>query len=383
VRVLIAGGGIAGLLTAIALRRRAIDAAVFESSPPDAAQGSGLLLGANALELLTRLGLYDAVRARGREPTAMGVFSPSGTPVSVVDAGEWQARYGFRSVAVHREALHDVLRAALPDDAVEYGRRVLGFEQTADRVRLRFESGSDADGDVLVGADGLRSAIRERLLGGPKLRYSGQTSYRAIVDHVVDTGPFADKLCEFWGNSGGLRFGFGRIDERRTYFFTTHRVPAGQRDASPEDAHRFLRGAFRSFPEEVRALVDHALSDRLIRTDIHDFAPLRCWHRGRVVLVGDAAHATTPNLGQGACQAIESSYVLARELAQRDVERAFTEYETIRMPRAHYVTRMSWRFGQLVGLRGPLGRFVRFGVMPRLSTDGMYEQTDRIFKLPY
>jgi 2-polyprenyl-6-methoxyphenol hydroxylase-like FAD-dependent oxidoreductase len=266
---------------------------------------------------------------------------------------------------------------------VRYDQRVRGFEQTDARVRLQFESGSDEEGDVLVGADGLRSVIRTALFGPVKLRYSGQTSYRAIVDHVVETEQYADRLCEFWGNSGGLRFGFGRIDDRRTYYFTTHRAPEGGRDETPEAASNRLRQEFRDFPAEIRDLVEHTEPARLIRTDIQDFVPLRHWHRGRVVLVGDAAHATTPNLGQGACQAIESGYVLAQKLAQRDVEQAFIDYESVRMPRARHVTVMSWRFGQLVGMRGPLGRWLRFGLMPRMSSKGTWDQTDKIFKLPY
>lgn len=381
-RVLIAGAGIAGLVTAIALRRRGVEAVVVEDAPEDRAQGSGLLLGANALELLTRLGLYDAVRARGREPAKMGVYSSSGSPLSVVDADRWQARYGFRSLAIHREALHAVLLSALPAGTVRHGCALRSFDSTDDHVRIELESGSESC-DVLVGADGLRSTVRTALFGPTQLRYSGQTSYRAVVDRVESGGDWADQLCEFWGEEGGLRFGCCPIDDRRTYFFTTHRAPQGGRDETPAHAHARLQDAFRGFVPWVRALVDRAIPERLIRTDILDFAPLRSWHRGRIVLVGDAAHATTPNLGQGACQAIESGYVLARELARRDVERAFREYEATRMARARYVTTMSWRFGRMVGMGGALGRLLKFGLMPRLAKRGTSGTTDKIFKLPY
>jgi 2-polyprenyl-6-methoxyphenol hydroxylase-like FAD-dependent oxidoreductase len=382
-RVVIAGGGIAGLTTAIVLTRRGIETSVFESAAADRPQGSGLMVSANALELFTRLGLYDAIRGAGREPQAMGVFSQTGRPVSVVDSRQWQERYGFRSIALHREALHSVLSGALPGEIVQANRRVVGFEQTRDRVAVRFDSGATEEADVLVGADGLHSAVRTALFGERQLRYSGQTSYRAIADHVVEAGPYADVLTEIWGHQGGQRFGFARIDECSTYWFTTRRALVGERDDSPEAAHRRLSAEFERYPDEVRELLRRTEPASLIRTDIQDFAPLARWHDGRVVLVGDAAHATTPNLGQGACQAIESGYVLATELAQRTVQDAFAKYQAVRWSRAELVTRMSWRFGKLVGMGGPLGRWLKFGLMPRLSTQRALRQMDAIFKLPY
>jgi len=121
----------------------------------------------------------------------------------------------------------------------------------------------------------------------------------------------------------------------------------------------------------------------LVRTDIFDFGPLASWHRGRVVLIGDAAHATTPNLGQGANQAIESAFVVAQALANEELSAALTNYERIRMPKAHWVTQQSWRYGQLTNLPGTLGRFVRETVVAGASPASMQKRTDRLFSLGF
>jgi len=142
-----------------------------------------------------------------------------------------------------------------------------------------------------------------------------------------------------------------------------------------------LRADFADFAPSVQIVLRH--TQTLIRTDILDFAPLASWHRGRVVLIGDAAHATTPNLGQGANQAIESAFVVAQALADEELPAALTTYERIRMPKAHWVTRQSWRYGHLTNLPGALGRFVRHTVVARTSRALMQKQTDRLFSLGF
>jgi len=381
--VLIAGGGIAGLTSAIALRQRGISSTVFESVDRGYERGAGLMLGANALEVLDRLQLFDAVRAQGHEARELGAWKINGEPLQLTTGEEWEKRYGRRTIVIHRNALHRVLSGALEADSVKYEKRVAGVVQNAERASLKFEDGSEAEGDVIVGADGLYSTVRQALFGPTKYRYAGETSWRGISDHVIASGPRAQSLAEIWGVQRGHRFGFGPISPRQTYFFATAYTPAGGRDESPEAALRSLRQSFADFVPEVSELLRHTSPERLIRTDIFDFKPRRRWHTGRVVLVGDAAHATTPNLGQGACQAIESAYVLAQELASRAVPDAFVRYERIRMQKAHYVTRMSWRFGKIVDMPGPIGRWLRYSVLPRAPKSSTFKQMDRIYRLNF
>lgn len=381
-RVLIAGGGIAGLTTAIALRQRGIDCAVFEAGAADRDQGAGLMLAPNALETLRRLGLYERVAERGYQPRAMGVTRADGRALQETSAEEWKQRYGFAPVAIHRAALHAVLLEALGDVPLRHDAPVKDFADEGARVRLELGDGSRADGDLLVAADGLRSRVRQRLFGPTRFRYASQTSWRGIARHRI-SGAFSDCLVELWGRGRGVRFGCVPVGDDTTYYFATLHCPAGGSDASFEAARATLRSGFADFPAEVTALIDATEAGQLVRTDIFDFAPLPSWHRGRVVLTGDAAHATTPNLGQGACQAIESAYVLAMTLARDPLEAALLAYEKLRMPKAHFITRSSWRFGQLTNVPGPLGRWLRYSVVPRAPRSSVLKQTDRMFALSF
>src|SRR5206468_4041213 len=150
-------------------------------------------------------------------------------------------------------------------------------------------------------------------------RYSGQTSWRGIAPHRLG-GELADVQAEIWSATRGRRFGFVPVDAQHTYWFATEHTKPGETDQSDAAAIAGLHARLAPFPPAVHALLD--ATKRLVRADIFDFAPLRSWHGGRVVLTGDAAHATTPNLGQGACQAIESAYVLAQAVAKRPLDAA-------------------------------------------------------------
>src|SRR5262245_28508848 len=145
--VVIAGGGIAGLTTAIALRQRGISSTVFESVDRGYEQGAGLMLGANALEVLHRLELFDAVRARGFEARELGAWKIDGQPLQLTSAEDWEKRYGRRTIVIHRNALHGVLLGALDANSVQYRKRALGVVQGADRASLTFHAGTETEGD--------------------------------------------------------------------------------------------------------------------------------------------------------------------------------------------------------------------------------------------
>jgi 2-polyprenyl-6-methoxyphenol hydroxylase-like FAD-dependent oxidoreductase len=381
-QIIIAGAGIGGLTTAIALGQRGFQCALYETGRADRPQGAGLALAPNALEALRRLGLYERVHAVGREPKAMLLMRSDGRILQNHDAAEWRERYGFAPVGITRGALAEVLLAALDRTPVHHETAIASFSDEAEApltVTLAGGAGT-ASGALLVAADGLRSPIRQRLLGPTRFRYAGQTSWRGIADLHV-TGRFADTMVEMWGRQRGLRFGFLPVSERQTYWFATMYAKAGGNDANDAAALEGLRHSLAEFVPEVHALLD--ATTRLIRTDIVDYAPLDSWHKGRVVLTGDAAHATTPNLGQGACQAIESAFVLAQQLSERPLDEALDEFERIRMDKAHWITNASWRFGRLTNVPGPIGRWLRYSLVPRAPRSSVQKQTDRMLKLAF
>jgi 2-polyprenyl-6-methoxyphenol hydroxylase-like FAD-dependent oxidoreductase len=203
-----------------------------------------------------------------------------------------------------------------------------------------------------VGADGLRSVTRRQILGEQAPRYAGETIFRAIAEH--STAPHSR---EVFGE--GRRLGYYNIGRGQTYYWATSPEPKGTVIA-PSERKAYLQRCFAGWPFDVPRLIEATPADKILQNDIFDRDPVSSWHRGRIVLLGDAAHPTTPNMGQGACMAIEDAVVLARSLSQHsELKDAFLAYEEARLSRTKMITKLSkvwghvglWRAGPLSWLR--------------------------------
>lgn len=195
--------------------------------------------------------------------------------------------------------------------------------------------------------------VRRQLLGETPLRYAGYTSWRGVAP-VAGLSP-AHEVVELWGR--GLRFGIVPIAEQETYWFAVANAAAGGTDS---DSRATVLERFASFGEPARALVEASPGARILRTDIYDRKPVSSWSKGRVCLLGDAAHPTTPNLGQGGCMAIEDAVVLAHCLAKGAQHAdAFHEYERKRVAHTTKIVNASWQFGRLAQLEGRVVTWLR------------------------
>ncbi|HEX6276324.1 MAG TPA: FAD-dependent monooxygenase, partial [Polyangiaceae bacterium] len=271
---------------------------------------------------------------------------------------------GAGVVAIHRARLQEVFAKALERTAVVLGKRCVGFDDDASGVTLHFEDGSSERAALLVGADGLHSAVRRVLLGETPLRYAGYTSWRGIASPTP--GVEAGRVAEMWGR--GLRFGYAAVSASEIYWFAVANAPEGARD---DDAHAFVTARFAEFAAPAPALVAATAKERVFRTDIHDRPPVASWSRGRVTLLGDAAHPTTPNLGQGGCMAIEDAVTLAHCLAVESAhEQAFAAYEAKRLAHTSRIVEASYKFGQIAQLDGAVSTAIRNFVM-RLTPPGV------------
>jgi 2-polyprenyl-6-methoxyphenol hydroxylase-like FAD-dependent oxidoreductase len=343
-RVLIVGGGIGGLSLAAMLARRGVEVDLVERAPRFGAVGAGLMLGVNAMRALDDAGCAAEVTRLGHVLDRGLIADARGRVLA--DLSGLGANYGS-SVAIHRARLHEAIASQLDGTRVFMDTSVARLEPSPDGVDAELTDGRTSRYGLVVGADGIRSTVRAMVAPGNEPRYAGYTSWRFVVPYEAEM----PVTTEMWGN--GRRFGVVPIGSGETYCFATANTPAGERD--PDDAVARFRDRFADFggqvPEILRRLDDAA---PLIRTDI-DEVLLDRWVYGRVVLVGDAPHAMTPNLGQGAAMAIEDAYVLSRLLASdRPVDDALAEYERVRAPRVRAIADQARSLGRIGQWSSPI-----------------------------
>lgn len=337
-RAVIVGAGIGGLTAAIALRRIGVEATVYERAAVLGEVGSGITLWPNATRILLALGLEEVVH-RGQRFPGGTVRTPDGRVLSRSETSRIEAQMKAPCIAIHRAELHALLAAAIPSDAIHLGHECVDVHQSGREARVRFSNGRTAAGDLLIGADGIRSAVRRLLFPEVATRYAGYTVWRGVADLATDA------VSETWGR--GARFGIVPLREDRTYWFAVRNARAGM--VEPDEARgEAVKRLFSAWHDPIPRLIAATPPQQILHNDIYDITPFTTWSRGHAVLLGDAAHPTTPNLGQGACMAIESAFVLAEELQKRgDVAGAIAAYEKRRMRRTAKVTSESWRIGRI------------------------------------
>ena len=357
-KAIVIGAGIGGLSAAIALRRAGVEALVFERTRELKELGAGLSLTANATKALNGLGLTDALRGIGIPIGVAEIRAWRGEVLSRIPTWQLDEKMGARSAAVHRADLQGALLRELGDEAVRLGAACRGFEQEGEGVRAFFDDGTEVRADLLVGADGLRSTIRRGLLGDGNPRYAGYTAWRAVVAPEDELVP-ADEAWEVWGR--GVRFICTQIGRGRVYWAVSKNAPEGEHDVSTGAAKDALLELCAGWVEPVEELIAATEKATILRTDIYDRDPVRKrWGKGRVTLLGDAAHPMTPDLGQGACQAIEDALALVECLEEREnIEAALELYEARRTRRTAALVRGSRRVGRIAQLQNPLACCLR------------------------
>lgn len=363
---LIIGGGIGGLATAIALKQIGLTVEVYERVALLREVGAGLSLWANAMKALSYLGLAQAIRALALPETAGGIRTTRGELLMSTTNAQLAAKFGEVSVMVHRAELHDLLRHALGQE-LHLGMECVAVIEEDQGIRVRFRNGAEATGDLVIGADGLHSQVRAGLHGQQPPRYAGYTAWRGVV-------PFDHQRLqpgETWGR--GARFGQIPMQGGRVYWFATLNAPAGQH--SPDGEKAELLRIFGDWHNPIRALIEATPEDAILRNDIQDRPPLKQWGRGRITLLGDAAHPMTPNLGQGACQAVEDAVVLAKQVqATADIPTALRAYEAARIPRTTLIVQQSHRVGAVGQWANPVAVAGRNFLVKHLLARLQYQQ---------
>ena len=356
----IVGGGIGGLAAAVALHQAGIDVVVYERASALREVGAGMMLWPNATRVLREMGLLGSVLAHSGPNTHFLVRASSGKVLMNLALG----RFEVPAVCTRRSDLLGVLLAALPPGCVRLGHQLQGFKQIEGKVRLQFEGGLVKEHHAVIGADGIRSRVRAKLLGASDPIYRGYTVWRGLANYEGNAIPFGCN-SETWG--AGKRFGILNTGHRRFTWYATANVPADQLDAAC-GRKRELQQMFAGWHEPIAEFIEASEESAMLKNVAYDLAPLPRWGLGLVTLLGDAAHSCTPNLGQGGCMALEDALVLAKCVARENcLTTAFRRYESLRMQRTRGIQQRSRLIGRIGQWQHPLfvtGRRVVTSFLP-------------------
>lgn len=348
-RALVVGGGIGGLSAALALRQAGMDVQVFEAAREMRALGAGITLWSNAVSALEQLGLADALQAIGMPATYRMVSTWRGEVLSKIPVDQLAHGRGAAMLICHRPELQSALLHAVGEEHVTLNARCVRYVQNEKEVCAQLEDGREIEGDLLVAADGIHSILRAQLFGARPLRYAGYTAWRGVASLEEKQFP-TGVSSQSWGQ--GRLFGLIPLTQGRMYWFASLTMREGEnKEETGAQSKQRMRDLFQGWHSPIEATIEAADPSTISRAGIYETRPLRHWSIGRVTLLGDAAHAMTPNMGQGACQAIEDAVVLGRCLREEhDISTALRHYEMRRSKRVQRVALLSRRIGWLAQL---------------------------------
>jgi salicylate hydroxylase len=357
-KILIAGAGLGGLAAASCLMKEGHDVEIYEQAPALGEIGAGIQISANAMHVLRALGLEAAIARIGVRPGAY-VFRLHDTGEVIQQfslSDEHEQLHGAPYTQMHRADFHTLLAAKareLKPDVVRLDRKVVGFDEDANGVTLRFADGSSARGDLLIGADGVKSTVRAQIVGQVPATYTGDAAWRVTVpierlpenhlDKVMSVfmGPGGHAVCYYLRGGALLNFvGIVETDE------------VSEESWTEKFPWQRLKADYVGWHPKIQTVLDAADKDQCFRWSLHNRPPIGNWSTARATLLGDSAHATLPYLAQGAVMAIEDGAVLARALNMTSsVPDALQLYQRNRIERTARVVNQSTANRRLFHLR--------------------------------
>jgi salicylate hydroxylase len=361
-RVGIVGGGIGGLALAASLRRHGMEARVFERAKQFAEVGAGIQMTPNAVKVMVALGLYDALRAISFTPQALvgrhwrSAREMFRTPL----AGDCERLYGAPFLHAHRADLHAIFANDLPESAATLGVACTGIEQRQAVAVAHFDDGSAFEADVIVGADGIHSAVRKSLFGDQPPRFTGNMCWRATVPFATQPLDYVSPDSSFWLGPHGHVVTYYVQGGRAVNIVAVAETAAWVEESwNVRSTREELLAGFAGWHPHLIRLFSQA--DTVFKWGLFDRDPMPAWSVGQATLLGDAAHPMLPFLSQGAAMAIEDGYVLAASLHAhgRDVTAGLRQYEALRRPRTARVQLESRERGRTYHLASPLALLKR------------------------
>jgi 2-polyprenyl-6-methoxyphenol hydroxylase-like FAD-dependent oxidoreductase len=370
-KIAIIGGGLTGLTTALFLTRTGFECTVYERAPQLNEIGAGIWMQPNAMQIIKDLGLEEKIIISGCRLDRIDIGRPDLTPVKDIKSKIVKDEFGNQTVAIHRGRLQQILYEEFSKvGKIELGMPYKNHENLQDRILVEFEAKS-IEVNALLGADGIHSAVRARLFPEAQLRDSGQVCWRGVSSYQLPVN-LQNRGRELWGDR--IRFGFSQISENQVYWFAVAR----KKDIPQAMSTSQLADLFSGFDAVVSEIIMH--TNGVHRAELKDLKRLPSWHRPGVCLLGDAAHATTPNMGQGACQCMEDAYYLSYFLKNTpSINDAFMAFESFRRKKVDYVVNNSWLFGKMA--HHPVGQSLLKVILKSTPERILNRQTQQLYEV--
>lgn len=371
-KVAIIGAGIAGLTAAIALHKAKIPFVIYESTKSIQPVGAGIAIANNAMQVYRHLGIVEQLNQKGMRISTIQLTDFNLKVLNKTDLTPFENQFQLANIAIHRSELHRILIDNVGIENIALDKRLKSIVQHTDGLHeLTFTDNSKALHEFVIGADGIRSQVRQMAFGDCPLRDAKQVCWRGVLDFDLPE-TYNNTALEGWGK--GKRFGFVKLDAKQVYWYFLV-------DEDLYTANTNLKDLCTDCAPLVQNMIAQTSDSAIFVDKIYDLKPMQNWYSQKIGLIGDAAHATTPNLGQGACQAIEDVYILSKLIETHTLEDALKQLPQIRRTKAHAIVKDSWTLGQVAQLRNPVLIALRNGAFRLLPAFLKDKQMKTMFEL--
>lgn len=332
----IIGGGIGGLTLGNFLKKQNIDFKIYESAAEIKPVGAGIAMAGNAMEIFDKLGLKEKIENAGTKMHALIITDEKLKTISKTDVLKLESKYNVCNIAIHRADLQRILSENISEHIV-LNKRLSKIEKK-ENYHLTFEDNKEIESEIVFGADGVKSLVRNQILKSGEIRNAKQKCWRGILKTEIPE-KYNHNAYEMWGK--GKRFGFVKLSENTLYWYALVNEKFYSENID-------LLEELREFHPEFLKMISKTAKENIILNDIIDIKPMNNWSAENLCLIGDAAHATTPNMGQGGCQAVEDAYVIAKlSESEKDWNKVFSQFEKIRKKKVHHIVNTSWMLGKV------------------------------------
>ncbi|HDX9613397.1 TPA: FAD-dependent monooxygenase [Bacillus toyonensis] len=357
--VIIIGGGIAGLCAAISLQKIGLNVKLYDKDIEPTVAGAGIIIAPNAMQALEPYGISEQIKKFGNESDGFNLVSEKGSILSKLTIPTCYPKM----YSIHRKNLHQLLLSELQKGTVQWGKKCVKIEQNEENaLKILFQDGSEALGNILIAADGIHSIVRKQITQNDGYRYAGYTCWRGVSP--AHNFSLTNDFIETWGTNG--RFGIVPLPNNEVYWYALINAKARDRKYTAYTTSD-LYNHFKSYHNPIPDILNNASDVTMIHRDIVDITPMKQFFDKRIVFIGDAAHALTPNLGQGACQAIEDAIILAECINKNaHYRQAFIEYEQKRRARIEIISNTAWKVGKMAQIESKPLAILRNQVMKRI-----------------